>query len=162
MSSIKYFCISNQKGVIIEVDNLVILHSAAHSLGFRNYLPTAGVTLRPPPACSLPLLRSFGYSLPSTQGLRFAHHLPVVCHSFGVLVTLSHQHRGYASLTTCLWSATPSEFWLLSPINTGVTLRFTPACGLSALRACFSFSPSNKRNHRMNRIKTNPCTHPTA
>ena len=25
--------------------------------------------------------------------------------------------------TTCLWSATPSEFWLLSPIKTGVTLR---------------------------------------
>ena len=75
----KYSYISNQKGVIIEVDNLVFLLSAAHSFG----------TIHP------------------QQGLRFAHHLPMVCHSFGVWVTLSHHSRGYASLTTCLWSCQP-------------------------------------------------------
>ena len=80
VSSTKYSYISNQKGDAIGVDNLVILHSAAHS-GFRNYLPSAGVALR---------------------------------------------------FTTCLWSATPSEFWLLSPIKAGVALRFTPACGLAS------------------------------
>ena len=68
----KYSYISNQKGVVIEVDNLVFLYSAAHSLGFRSILPSAGVTLR---------------------------------------------------FTTCLWSATPSEFLLLSPIKTRVALR---------------------------------------
>ena len=77
----KYSYIPNQKVVITDVANLVFLHSAAHS-GFRNYLPSAGVTLRSPPACSLPLLRSLGYSLPSQQGLRFAH--------------------------PCLWSVSPS------------------------------------------------------
>ena len=71
VSSTKYSYISNQKEVIIEVDNLVFLHSAAHS---------------------------------------------------GLSRVMSHS-RGYASLTTCLWSVTPSEFWLLSPFNTGVTLR---------------------------------------
>ena len=66
---------------------------------FRTIHPPAGVTLRSP--------------------------LPMVCHSFGVLVTLSHQSRGHATLHPCLWSATPSEFLLLSPIKTGVALRFT-------------------------------------
>ena len=89
-SSTKYSYISNQKGVVIEVDNLVILYSAAHSLSELSTL---------------------------SRGCTTFHHLPVVCHSFGVLVTLSHQNRGYASLTTCLWSATPSEFGLLSHIK---------------------------------------------
>jgi hypothetical protein len=44
-SSTKYSYISNQKVVIIEVDNPVILYSAAHS-GFLNFLPSAGVALR--------------------------------------------------------------------------------------------------------------------
>ena len=51
-------------------------------LGFRYYLLTAGVTLRSP--------------------------LPVVCHSFGVLVILSHQHRGCTTFHPCLWSVSPS------------------------------------------------------
>ncbi len=84
---------------------IFVVNSAAHSLS--SWCLVAGVALRSPPACGLPLLRSFSYSLPSTQGLRFAHHLPMVCHSFGVWVTLSHQSRGYASLTTCLWSCQP-------------------------------------------------------
>ena len=67
----KYSYISNQKGIAIDVANLVILQSAAHS-GFRYYPPSAGVTLR---------------------------------------------------FTTCLWSATPSEFGILSPIKAGGTLR---------------------------------------
>jgi hypothetical protein len=33
--STKYSYISNQKGIAIDVANLVILQSAAHSLGFR-------------------------------------------------------------------------------------------------------------------------------
>ena len=82
VSSTKYSYISNQKGVITDVANLVFLHSAAHSLSFAGYV--------------------------TQQGLRFAHHLPVVCHSFGVLVTLSHQHRGYASLTPAYGLASPS------------------------------------------------------
>jgi hypothetical protein len=32
---------------------IFVVNSAAHSLGFRYYLPTAGVTLRSPPACGL-------------------------------------------------------------------------------------------------------------
>jgi hypothetical protein len=71
-SSTKYSYIPNQKGVVIEVDNLVFLHSAAHS---------------------------------------------------GLSRVMSHS-RGYASLT--------------------------PAYGLSALRACFSFSPSNKKQESPN------------
>ena len=58
VSSTKYSYISNQKVVIIEVDNPVILYSAALS----------------------------GLSVLSTHS------------------------RGYASLTTCLWSASPSGF----------------------------------------------------
>ena len=50
---------------------------------------------------------SFGTIHPQ-QGLRFAHHLPVVCHSFGVLVTLSLQHRGDASLTPACGLVSPS------------------------------------------------------
>ncbi len=81
MSSTKYSYISNQKVAIKEVDNPVILYSAAHS--------------------GLSELSALN------RGCTTFHHLPVVCHSFGVLVTLSHQSRGYASLTTCLWSCQP-------------------------------------------------------
>ena len=77
------FLHSQPKVIIIEVDNPVILQSAAHS-GLLDY--------------------------PPQQGLRFAHLLPVVCHSFGVLVTLSHQNRGCTMFHPCLWSCQP--FWL--------------------------------------------------
>ncbi len=51
-SSIKYFCISNQKGVVIGVDNLFILQSAAHSLsrvmshsrGYASLTPAYGLS----------------------------------------------------------------------------------------------------------------------
>ncbi len=78
---------------------VIFVNSAAHSLSFGTIYPQ--------------------------QGSRYAHHLPVVCHSFGVWVTLSHQNRGYTTLRPCLWSVTPSEFGLLSPITAGVALRFT-------------------------------------
>ncbi len=93
VSSTKYSYISNQKVVIIEVDNPFILYSAAHSLwAFAGYV--------------------------TQQGLRVAH--------------------------PCLWSATPSEFCLLSPINTGVTLRSPPACGLPLLRSFGCSLPSTQ------------------
>ena len=51
-----YIFLHNQpKVIIIEVDSLVILQSAAHS-GLLELPTSAGVTLRSPPACGLPAL----------------------------------------------------------------------------------------------------------
>ena len=51
-------------------------------------------------------------------------------------------------------------FCLYAPVA-GVALRLPPACILASPSGfCFSFSPSNKRNHRIDRIQTNNSVRP--
>ena len=86
---------------------IFVVNSAAHS-GFRNHLPSAGVTLRFTPACGLSLLRSFGYSLPSAQGLRYVSPLPVVLPLLRSLGYSLPSQQGLRFAHPSLWSASPS------------------------------------------------------
>ena len=97
VSSTKYSYISNQR----ELPSMSIISSFSilPPILFRNYLPSAGVSLCSPPACGLPLLRSLGYSLPSKQGLRFAHPCLWSCQPFGLAFHFHQAIKGITELT---------------------------------------------------------------